>query len=264
VAGSKIMNAERLTIVVPYRAREEHLVRFVPHTEAFLGHLKPRILVVRQSDDHLFNRGCLKNIGISLAGGDGGWLALHDVDMLPADLACDYSIPQNVRHLAGATEPYQYELPYPNYLGGVVLATPDALASANGYSNRYQGWGYEDDDLMVRFWIRGIPVQRTAGRYYSLPHPQSPGSGTNIELFLTTLNEAFRSGRNDGPIDHKEFRWTSPDDLRKRPRADLVVTRDGLTTLQYRLRSVEPLHKCLDFPVPIDPVHEMVSVELSS
>ena len=43
-----------------------------------------------------------------------------------------------------------YRLPYNNFLGGVIAATPTMYQLVNGYSNAYFGWGAEDDDFQNR------------------------------------------------------------------------------------------------------------------
>ena len=36
-------------------------------------------------------------------------------------------------------------------VGGVLCITPEMYTTANGYSNRYDGWGGEDNDFRIRF-----------------------------------------------------------------------------------------------------------------
>ena len=41
-------------------------------------------------------------------------------------------------------------LPYATIFGGVVAFKPSEWRKINGFSNRYFGWGGEDDDLFNR------------------------------------------------------------------------------------------------------------------
>jgi predicted glycosyltransferase involved in capsule biosynthesis len=60
--------------------------------------------------------------------------------MIPMDV--DYSYSDNPLHLA---EPV-----FDKYFGGVTLFPTKIFEKINGYSNKYWGWGYEDDDLFHR------------------------------------------------------------------------------------------------------------------
>jgi len=58
----------KLGVIVPYRDREKHLKKFIPHITDFLNeHTIPfEILVVEQADDLPFNRGRLLNVGFDI------------------------------------------------------------------------------------------------------------------------------------------------------------------------------------------------------
>ena len=75
----------KLAIIVPYRDREEHLGRFVPHMDEFLSqrNIEHKIFVIEQSDEKPFNRGWLLNVGYKIAVEQGyDYFCFHDVDML--------------------------------------------------------------------------------------------------------------------------------------------------------------------------------------
>mgnify|MGYP003153103524 FL=1 len=59
----------KLAIIVPYRNREEHLARFVPHMEEFLSDkdIEYKIFVIEQDNDKPFNRGWLLNVGFEIS-----------------------------------------------------------------------------------------------------------------------------------------------------------------------------------------------------
>ena len=59
----------KLAIIVPYRDREEHLARFVPHMDKFLSdkEIDYKIFVVEQGNDRPFNRGWLINVGYAIS-----------------------------------------------------------------------------------------------------------------------------------------------------------------------------------------------------
>ncbi len=74
-----------LGIVVPYRDRESHLVRFLPHMQQFLKEIKHKIVIVEQHDDKPFNRAKLMNIGYDHLKNECDYFCFHDVDLLPIE-----------------------------------------------------------------------------------------------------------------------------------------------------------------------------------
>ena len=155
--------SHKLGICIPYRNREEHLERLVPHlskhlTEQGINH---SFYIAHQVDDKLFNRGTMKNIAAKHAFEDGcDYIAWHDVDMLPHEEA-DYSYPEeHPIHIATKLSKYQYGLGYDQYFGGVVLFTKEQVEKTNGYSNDYWDWGQEDDDLFWRCYFEGYTTGR--------------------------------------------------------------------------------------------------------
>ena len=116
----------KLAIVVPYRDREEHLAKFVPHMERFLSEqgIDFKLFIIEQGDDNAFNRGWLLNVGYTLAKQQGfDYFCFHDIDMLPEDNTCDYSWVDKPTHLASRLSKFNYKLIYPEYFSGVTIET---------------------------------------------------------------------------------------------------------------------------------------------
>ena len=160
--------SHKLGICIPYRNREEHLKKLVPH---LTEHLKKQgiehsFYVGHQVDDKLFNRGAMKNIAAKMAFEDGcDYIAWHDVDMLPQEDA-DYSYPENHPiHIATKLSKYDYKIGYDQYFGGVVLFTKEQVEATNGYSNDYWDWGMEDDDLFWRCHFEGMTTGKVFREY---------------------------------------------------------------------------------------------------
>ena len=77
--------------------------------------------------------------------------SVHDVDMLPIDV--DYSEVSVPTHLVDNFISHKDKMKrvvFDEYFGGVTLFPIDDYFHVNGYSNKYWGWGYEDDDLLWR------------------------------------------------------------------------------------------------------------------
>jgi hypothetical protein len=260
-----------LALIVPYRDRSEHLMKFVPHMENFLKGIEFRLMLIEQADNKSFNRGKLLNIGFTLAREEAGWICFHDIDMLPEDDACDYSLPQHTTHLAGRVEQYGYEMPSPDYFGGVLLTTRTDFERANGFSNEYWGWGQEDDDLLIRFLLSGVSICRKPGLYRSLPHEPGANSFENVDRLIQSL--VFAARHVDDPLIKARIRQGIG--FAKSQASSLSEKRyfayaenagdyrlEGLSTLRYDLLSQRPLREFAQFGAEISPSHELITVKL--
>jgi len=133
--------AQRLGILVPYRARPEHLPVFLTYMTAYMARhgLPYRLYVVEQLGALPFNRGWLLNHGFLAAENETDYVVTHDVDMLP--LGADYRYPSQSQEGVGfahmATEASQFDggLAYDRYCGGVFKMTNTLFRAINGYSN---------------------------------------------------------------------------------------------------------------------------------
>jgi len=153
---------DKLAIIVPYRDREEHLNTFVPHMHEFLKDkgIDYTIFISEQSDDRPFNYGKLCNAVVKEIDEEYTYFAFHDIDMLPMSDECDYSYPDAPIHLATNVDSHNNKLPYPQYFGGVVLINREDFVEANGYSNEYWGYGFQDLDLLYRLERSGAYLEK--------------------------------------------------------------------------------------------------------
>lgn len=149
-----------LGVLVPFRHRFKQLIRFVPHLSRFLNaqQIRHRILILHQTDALRFNRAALINVGHGLSEQLGcDYLAMHDVDLLPLNPKLHYSYPdQEALHLSPSGLHPKYS--YARFVGGVLLMTHSLYAQINGMSNRYWGWGQEDDEFYLRLVENHVPV----------------------------------------------------------------------------------------------------------
>ena len=162
----------KLGVIVPYRKRPTHLRKFQEHIRNYLKDYDYELIVVEQNDDLPFNRGKLLNIGFKTAlRKQCDYVVFHDVDMLPRDV--DYSYSDIPLHLATNFVNSKREL-FKTYFGGVTMFPIELFKKVNGYSNEYWGWGFEDDDLLLRcteqnvftdFEIYEVPQIDSAGLY---------------------------------------------------------------------------------------------------
>jgi predicted glycosyltransferase involved in capsule biosynthesis len=197
----------KLGIIVPYRDRQEHLKKFVPHMKNFLQNkVDYKIIFVEQTFSKTFNRGMLRNIGFEFLKEECEYFCMHDIDMLPINNDCDYSFNNGVTKLSRFISQFNF-IPRPdNELGGVFLIDKESFLAINGYSNDYWGWGVEDDDILLRCKNKNINIVQRNGRYMSLYHKPNgdtygdkPSQETinNRKLFseIKNSNEAlYKSG----------------------------------------------------------------------
>lgn len=251
------------TVVVPYRNRLNHLAVFAPHMERILQSGSFRIVVIEQADELPFNRGALLNIGFVLVRQKTDWVVFHDVDMLPLDNSYNYGQrPATVVHLASCAEQFNYTLPYRNYIGGVLSVACETFEAINGYSNKYWGWGGEDDDLYVRLWLHGIRVTNLRGLYRSLKHARAKTSSNNSVQYRNFLNIAAAPNRKWAYTVPELFRRAQPDIYVPRPEAINESAHDGLSSLKFTALCTRPLREFIEVDTPLDYSHEVVTVSL--
>ena len=163
----------RLTVVIPYRDREQHLRQLMPELQDQLRRqgLNYRILVVEQESGGKFNRGRLLNAGMHYSAEASDYYCLHDVDAVPivANYACPSQPLRLVNNLVGSANKSRHS---DNYFSGAVSIRKDQVHAANGYSNEYWGWGKEDDDFFFRLLLAGLLCYYDLqGAYRDLPNP---------------------------------------------------------------------------------------------
>lgn len=157
-----------LSIIVPYRDREDHLKQFIPHMRHFFKDRLINITIVEQIDSKPFNRGRLLNIGaiLCLTHTTAPFLCFHDVDMLP--IAASYPSTEN-----GVLQHASSSIQKTDYLGGVtIIHQPTFFYKIGGYHNDYFHRA-EDNEMMFHLKRLKIPVYHITGTFEQIPHPRS-------------------------------------------------------------------------------------------
>ena len=220
----------KLGVIIPYREREEHLERFIEHFIKFISDKKInyQIFVIEQYDLKPFNRGRLLNIGYKIATQSGcDYVCFHDVDMLPE--IADYSYPAKPTHLASQLSNYNYSIPYDEYFGGVTLFNKYDFEVVNGFSNQYWGWGYEDDDLLNRCYVKKIPLDvEWIGNDSKIQIPLTfanfDGNKSYIEIFSNPIKSLFEG-------DYTISLWLKSSGLQKNKKEHYgIISRPGYHT----------------------------------
>ncbi|XP_041368143.1 beta-1,4-galactosyltransferase 7-like [Gigantopelta aegis] len=150
-----------LAIIVPLRDRFEELMEFVSHMKQFLSaqNIKYTIYAMNQIDSYRFNRASLINAGFLESRTACDYIAMHDVDLLPLNPDLSYAYPEEGPfHIAAPSLHPLYH--YKTFVGGILLISRKQFELLNGMSNRYWGWGREDDEFYVRMKKKGIKIRR--------------------------------------------------------------------------------------------------------
>lgn len=157
-------NNHKLGIIVPYRNRYEHLQEFKKSITEYLSEkgITYELIIIQQDNAKLFNRGMLLNIGFKYSKKFGcDYVVFHDVDMIPISVDYSYSdIPIHLStHFYFQNGEKQREI-FDTYFGGVTMFPISYFEQINGYSNKYWGWGFEDDDLLYRCIENVLPLNK--------------------------------------------------------------------------------------------------------
>ncbi|XP_075231142.1 beta-1,4-galactosyltransferase 7 isoform X1 [Lycorma delicatula] len=166
----------KLGVVVPFRDRFEELLEFAPHIHKFLvaQNIDHTIYIINQVDQYRFNRASLINVGFIIAISEGcDYFVMHDVDLLPLNPLLSYAYPSDgLFHVASPELHPRYH--YPSFVGGILIVKREDFQRVNGMSNKYWGWGLEDDEFYVRLKEAKLkiirPTNLTSGVKSSFRH----------------------------------------------------------------------------------------------
>ena len=191
-----------VALIIPFRDREEHLKVFLHYIHPFLQRqlIKYRIFVIEQAGEKVFNRGKLFNVGFveAMKRKKFGCIVMHDVDLIPENDQNLYYCPSVPRHLSVKVDVLKYKLPYSTIFGGVAAMMSKHYKLVNGYSNKFWGWGGEDDDFYNRIRDKGLGISRYAGditRYKMFKHKQASKNPQRKNLMKVGIKEHHK---NDG------------------------------------------------------------------
>ncbi|RNA09692.1 Beta-1-4-N-acetylgalactosaminyltransferase bre-4 [Brachionus plicatilis] len=199
----------RVAIVIPYKNREHNLRMFLYNMHPFLQkqRLKYTIFVVEQVNSDKFNKGKVNNAAFieiiqkstknfTLAS-DFECVVYHDVDLLPTSFLNFYTCPEKrPKHLSIIVGKSDYRIYYPILVGGVIFFRIENYVQVNGYSNRFWGWGAEDDDMFYRLRSTHLGFDRPKNNtvYKMLTHEKQKKNPLRVKL----LREGKDKYQNDG------------------------------------------------------------------
>nr|XP_026486650.1 beta-1,4-N-acetylgalactosaminyltransferase bre-4-like [Vanessa tameamea]XP_026486651.1 beta-1,4-N-acetylgalactosaminyltransferase bre-4-like [Vanessa tameamea] len=191
-----------VAILVTYRNRQSQLDIFIPYMHSFLKkqNIHYKIYVIEQQDERLWNKGLLYNIGAKQAMLDKfPCLILHDVDLLPLDESNLYVCLKQPRHMSASIDKFRFVLIYKSLVGGVLAITSDQYKELNGFSNRFQGWGGEDDDFAGRISKHNLEILRFPphmSSYTMLLHKQEHKNDDRHRIMEENEHNSQKDGLN--------------------------------------------------------------------
>ncbi|BES92782.1 Galactosyl_T_2 [Nesidiocoris tenuis] len=206
---------DRVAIIIPYRDRTEHLSKFLANMHPFLQRqlLDYGIFVIEQFGNEVFNRAMLLNVGFveALSLREFDCFIFHDVDLLPEDDRNLYTCPDQPRHMSAAVDVFSYRLPYADIFGGVSAMSKAQFEKVNGFSNKYWGWGGEDDDMAARIKASGLHITRyppSVARYTMLSHTKQKANPKRYETLYRGKRRMKIDGLNTLKYTKKAYRIT--------------------------------------------------------
>ena len=218
-----------VSLVVPFRNRYEHRSKFLSHMKTFMQshNFTMFIYFIHQLSSEGFNRGRLFNVGFRVVQRESKCVVVHDIDMLPGTTVDYTNCSTTPIQLSSEIQHWDNSVPYTTYTGGVVSASRADWIKINGMSNRFVGWGGEDDELYFRF------------RYNDLL-----GNGTDIIRrppkgfgYYSTLNDADHTERKQSDTYPQMQQW-----IEQAGRGDIDFSQDGIST-NHDVFGVENLEK---------------------
>lgn len=110
-------------------------------------------------------------------------LVMQDVDLMPLRLGNIYACTHRPRHMSSSLDTFRFNLPYYGLFGGAVAISSEVFVHVNGFSNLFQGWGGEDDDLYARLVNKNYRIIRfdpSIAQYTMLKHTRETPSPDRI------------------------------------------------------------------------------------
>lgn len=138
----------KVTIIVPYRNREEHMNQFIDMFRKSFFDLDSNftLVFVEQCNEKPFNRGKLLNVGMKEFYSTTDYFINHDIDILPT-IECIKSLYDTHKSNYDITRIFSA---HDTSCGGLIKFHSNVLSNMNGYPNDLWGWGIEDRAFYFR------------------------------------------------------------------------------------------------------------------
>ena len=223
------VSGKKLAFIIPFRdstdgrsqgmRRKDNLPEWLSYMREYLPNdiiHHSHVYIIEQSDKGVFNKGLLFNAGFQyIERFRYDYMILHDVDQIPVDEQ-DPEIyrfhPEPSKLIRKTTRRSSLDSPeadrplMTSNVGGALMITPEIYKQANGFSNRFGGWGGEDVNMAKRlqrqFSQNGAGRTKSFhvldGRFRELYHDRVWGLDASEQFRSNIANEKeFTSGLSD-------------------------------------------------------------------
>jgi len=209
-------------IIIPYRDRQVHLDCLLSQLQRYFSTIP--VCVVEQDDQEVWNKGLLFNAAVTEIGSEYDYFILHDVDFIPVPTV-NYSSTELPCLLSTECSQFNYTHLFPTFFGGVVGIPRGMYLLINGFSNKFRGYGGEDDLLYNSFVQKGIqPIKCNGNRFENFIHPKPnilPGSSfyytedyqNNLKLAVSSRDFEEGLSTSKYQVVSKEIQYGNTQDI---------------------------------------------------
>ena len=176
------------------------------------------IVVVEQSPHGTWNKGKLFNVGFHLTNQSHDYMVLHDVDQIPENPENNYAWKEKPTLLLSTTSQWDYKEHNMMLVGGALQISHAEYAEVGGYSNKFEGWGAEDENMGYRLRVGGVKswsgelgkLGKKIGRYTALDHQRVMGLDETEQFGRNMGNmHDLSSGLDDVDFTYAVEKWTN-------------------------------------------------------
>ena len=147
------------------------------------------VFIIEQDSEKPFNKGALFNIGYHVVKNQYDCLILHDVDLVPlktgiykcstqpmrliSKIVVNDDIDINQNDIKGE---HTWDIHQQWHTGGVFAIKTSDYEKVNGYSNKFWGWGWEDQNMAYRLKENKFQMTNldwSQGTFKQLGHPRN-------------------------------------------------------------------------------------------
>ena len=147
------------------------------------------VFIIEQDSEKPFNKGALFNIGYHVVKNQYDCLILHDVDLVPlktgiykcstqpmrliSKIVVNDDIDINQNDIKGE---HKWDIHQQWHTGGVFAIKTSDYEKVNGYSNKFWGWGWEDQNMAYRLKENKFQMTNldwSQGTFKQLGHPRN-------------------------------------------------------------------------------------------
>lgn len=188
---------------------DEFLPKFQSYLDGSIGKGNYDLIMVEEHSPETttFNLGRTINIAFDVLKSsmeDSDMFMFHPIDILPIDT--NYAVEKNTKFCMLGYKPFIFHVfKSQKFLDGhyyykFLCMKKHDYEKVNGFTNKFVGWGGEDDEFFLRLEINKVELDAAVNEYTRLTHDGSngPNYGTHKELVIEEIKKgSYSSGLSD-------------------------------------------------------------------